>query len=219
MAHIERRVRCRTCGGPFRAGSCQRCGRNRGQVPTAPATSTRTGRIAPRASPARWTPSGSWPRWRAASCKEPGPTRREARSPSRPGSRHGGRPRPTCGPPPGRGTRPTSARSCCRASAGPRWPRSASRTSRRGSPSCPGGASSRPPWSRRTSSSGARSPLPSTPTWSPGRPAGPCGCPRWSERRCGSSRRSRSPAWPTRSTRATGRWCCWAPTGACGSGS
>ena len=32
MAHIERRVRCRTCGGPFRAGSCQRCGRNRGQV-------------------------------------------------------------------------------------------------------------------------------------------------------------------------------------------
>jgi hypothetical protein len=32
MAHIERRVRCRTCGGPFRTGSCQRCGRNRSQV-------------------------------------------------------------------------------------------------------------------------------------------------------------------------------------------
>jgi integrase len=32
MAHIERRVRCRTCGGPFRARSCQRCGRNRSQV-------------------------------------------------------------------------------------------------------------------------------------------------------------------------------------------
>jgi integrase len=32
MAHIERRVRCRTCGGPFAAGSCQKCGRHASQV-------------------------------------------------------------------------------------------------------------------------------------------------------------------------------------------
>jgi integrase len=32
MAHIERRVRCRTCGGPFMSGSCQKCGRQAGQM-------------------------------------------------------------------------------------------------------------------------------------------------------------------------------------------
>jgi integrase len=32
MAHIERRVRCRTCGGPFVSGSCQKCGRQASQV-------------------------------------------------------------------------------------------------------------------------------------------------------------------------------------------
>ena len=32
MAHIERRVRCRTCGGPFVSGSCQKCGRQASQI-------------------------------------------------------------------------------------------------------------------------------------------------------------------------------------------
>jgi integrase len=32
MAHIERRVRCRPCGGPFREGSCQKCGGRESKV-------------------------------------------------------------------------------------------------------------------------------------------------------------------------------------------
>ena len=32
MAHIERRVRCRPCGGPFRDGGCQKCGGRESKV-------------------------------------------------------------------------------------------------------------------------------------------------------------------------------------------